>query len=140
MASYGTVIEYFSKGKIDIEHVLSNYIEKFEIFPTPPEVYYFKKKHGIIYNHFHEYCEPKDMRDFIFIKMLHEKNDLNTSDYCKIEDYKASLDVIDNNNKDLIRNYLINHDALAIVLYKVREGGKVIEGKYHAVTIGVCLE
>jgi hypothetical protein len=76
------------------------------------------------------------MRGFDFIKQFHDGNELKTKEYCRILDSKASLEEIDNNSKDLIRDYLINHDALAIVTFKVRVGGEVQIGKYHAVTIG----
>jgi hypothetical protein len=127
MASYGTIIEYFSNKEIKIEQVLINYFEKylFSITSEFPDI----KKHDLIYKHFHIYCGEHKLRGFGNVKRLHENNELNTRKYCQIFESHASLEEIDNNCKESIRNYLTINDSLVMVLYKVPEGN-------HAVVIG----
>lgn len=129
-ASYGTVIEYFSEGKVLIEHVLGRYVDKFNVFPSSPKVYYFREKHELIYDHFHNYCRKRNMRGFDLIKQLHNGNELQTKGYCQILDSDASLDVVTDQKLASIREKLINHNSLAIILYKVSAN------VYHAVTVG----
>jgi hypothetical protein len=128
MASYGTIIEYFSNKEIKIEQLLSNYFEKY-LFNITSEFSDIKKKHDLIFKHFHIYCKEHKLRGFDYVKRLHEKNELNTRKYCQIFESRASLEEIDDNCKESIRNYLTIYEALVMVLYKVTGGN-------HAIIIG----
>jgi hypothetical protein len=127
MASYCTIIEYFSNKEIKIEQLLRNYFEKY-LFSITSE-FDVKKKHDLIFKNFHRYCEEHNLRGFDYVKRLHENNELNTKKYCQIFESRASLEEIDDNCKESIRNYLTTHEALVMVLYKVTGGN-------HAVIIG----
>jgi hypothetical protein len=127
MASYGTIIEYFSNKEIKIEQLLSNYFEKY-LFSITSE-FDIKKKHDLLFKNFHRYCEEHNLRGFDYVKRLHENNELNTRKYCQIFESRASLEEIDDNCKESIRNYVTTREALVMVLYKVTGGN-------HAVTIG----
>lgn len=138
LASYGTVIEYFSQKRIHTEQVLSNYFEKNDLFERTSGVFYFVIKHTLISEHFDEYCKPKDLRGFDYIKQIHENNELGTRDYCRILDIKASDGLIVEEDLFRIRDVLRSQDALVMILYKSAEliqQDKTIE-YYHAITIG----
>jgi hypothetical protein len=130
LASYGTVLHYFSDGVISVENLLSKYSEKFEIKPTTSTGIDLESFQNQISDHFHGYCRSKNMRGFEYIKQLHKNDDLKTKDICQIVVDKASLKPIEQPDIDLIRNELENNDSLAMILYNVGAN------KYHAVTIG----
>jgi hypothetical protein len=138
LASYGIVIEYFSKGKMDCEHVLGNYFEKYNLYDKTTGVFYFKEKHKLIYEQFHEVCRRKKINGFTYISQLHDKNDLQTSDYCQIIDIQAPGTLIVEKDLFPIREILKDQDALLMVLYKSGEEtiNNVTNVFFHAIIIG----
>lgn len=138
LASYGTVIEYFSKKIVRVEQVLSNYFEKYNLYDKTSEDFYFKEKHKLISEHFHKSCEKKKIHGFKYIKQLHENNDLETGDYCKILDIQTEGELIVEKDLFNIRDILRDQDALTMVLYYVGEEmiQNVLKKYYHAITIG----
>mgnify|MGYP000956196279 FL=1 len=130
LASYGTVLHYFSEGEISVDNLLLRYSRRFKIKPTASTGSNLKALQKSICEHFHGYCNPKQMRGFEYIKQLHEQDEIKTKEYCQIVAAKASLESISQADIDLIRRELENSDSLAIILYKVNET------LYHAVTIG----
>jgi len=130
MASYGTVIEYFSDKSLKIDKVFDQYISHFQLHYRSVGKKGLANKHKSVADHFHAYCIPKNMRGFNFIKQLHEDNTLGTKDYCCIIHSNAILYKISEEEINDIRQALENNNALAIVLYKIDATNA------HAVTIG----
>ena len=119
MASYGTVIEYFSNKNVTIEQVLTRYLNHFKINVTSKKGDFITKKHELIYDHFHNgYCFPKNLSGFDFISQLHNDNILETLDSCQIGPCKFTSDIINDDQINLIRNELLDEETLAIILYK----------------------
>jgi hypothetical protein len=138
LASYGIVIEYFSKGKINCEQVLTNYFEKHNLYDKTTGDFYFKEKHKLIYEDFHKVCRRKKINGFTYISQLHKNNDLETSDYCKIIDVQTPGTLIVEKDLFPIREILKDSDSLVMVLYK--SGEETIDNAknvyFHAITIG----
>lgn len=130
MASYGTVIEYFSNGNLKIEKVLDRYINFFSLIYFSVGKNKIGNKHKEISKHFHSYCIPKNLRGFDFIKQLHEDDSFDTKQFCQIVLSNAQLHKISDTEIEILRKELVDNDAIAIVLYKVDNNHS------HAVTIG----
>ena len=129
MASYATVIEYFSDPILRIRDILERYIQfrKISYFKFGNKI--VAKKHQAIYKDFHDYCKP-DMRGFTFIEQLHRNDSLRTAKYCDIVISNALKQKVTDGEIERIRTELVENGAIAIVLYKVNQTTS------HAVTIG----
>jgi hypothetical protein len=130
MASYGAIIEYFSEGRINIHKVFDQYIKSQNLPNRSFGKALIIRKEEAITKHFHEHCQPIDMRGFAFIQQLHNADSIETRDICEIKSWNALRVKITDNEIQLIRSELIDNEALAMVLYKVSDR------LFHAVTIG----
>jgi len=131
MASYATIINYFSDNNLSIDNILERYINKLSVSYFQYAKNKQKKKQESISKHFHKYCwDNGDIRGFEFIKQLHNNNELETNGFCNIVGFKAQLQSLSQTDIELIRRELEENDALAMVLYKVSDR------KFHAVVIG----
>jgi len=131
VASYGTIIQYYSSDEISVENVLTRYLDHFKIRVNAPKGKMFQYQQKAITKHFHQdYCGPKNMRGFDFIKIIHNSNLFGTNLYCQITASQAYLHAISQEELTLIENEIKNEEALAMILYKVNAK------QFHAVIIG----
>lgn len=134
MASYSTIIEYYSDEELKIEQVIDKYISVFQLTYFSVGKNKRKNKHKVVFTHFHDYCRPLNKRGFDFIADLHNNNLLDTNQFCQIIANKAQLHSISEDDIAKIRTELIENEALAMILYKVDDSN------FHAVTIGYDTE
>lgn len=130
MASYGLVIEYYSKGEVTIAEVLDKYDNKFQLEYFNIAKHKQRNKEKAISDHFHMVCKPMDKRGFQYIKELHEDNVLGTAKYCKIVSSEALKTKITDDELENVRREIIENNSLVMLLYRVRDE------IHHAVVLG----
>jgi hypothetical protein len=130
LASYATIVEYFSVEAINIDDVLTNYLDYSGITLYHAKGKMIEAKHKAISKQFHKFCRPKNLRSSKYIEQLHETNSLFTKKYCRIISCEAELSQISHKSLKSIYDEITNKDALALILYKVQDRF------LHALTVG----
>lgn len=136
-ASYGIVVEYFSKSKFTVNKFLNDYLSKYKVDLKNQSIIAKQGQRKLIgYRenqlsaHFHKICrENGDKRGFEFIKEIHNEDIFNTLQFCSIVSSKAQKEYIEQLEVDLLREAL-KKGGLAMVLYKVSENS------LHSVIVG----
>ena len=123
-ASYGIVIEYFSRRDYPLPVFFKNYKSYFDL-DQPSGI----KIEEVISKHFYNYCDRNEKRKLEFVHEFHLSNLFNTRMYCRIGIWKSMLSPIDAEEvKDL--RYTLIDGGLAMVIYPVSKD------LFHCVVLG----
>lgn len=140
LASYSIVIEYFSKGKLDLSAIFTKFITLFEGLNSTIGRHLVKAKpeerrrlrENLISEKFHEHCRTNgDIRGFNYFVELHNSDVLNSNGFGTIirsNAFKDSFIPVAERNE--LRDALIDENRLAMVLYPVSANA------LHAVVVG----
>lgn len=127
LVSYSAIINYFSNNALSIDEVLDKYSRWAGIDDSLSKV----DKEKAVSDHYHDYCRPKGIRGFDYLAdIIHNNNNIDTQQYCKIVTRNASIDPISEVEKLKLRDDLKMSDRLAMVLSPVQYQ------EMHAIVLG----
>lgn len=137
-ASYGIIINYFSKKAITFDQIYLNVIDQFPGLKHEIESMLTKSpssdirvvSEDIISTKYHIHCRNVDIRGFDYIKSLHDTNALGTKQFCLVKESNAVYPgFIQLSERMSLRDNLMKIGGLAMVLFPVGPN-------WHAIVIG----
>jgi hypothetical protein len=124
IASYGIVMEYFSKGDYPLFLFFKNYKNYFDLV-QPAGI----RIEEVITKHFHNYCYTNEKMKFEFVREFHLSNLFNTRTYCRVALWKSMVFPIETEEVLELRHKLIN-GGLAMVIYTISHTS------FHCIVVG----
>src|ERR1700704_6171212 len=112
-ASYGIVIEYFSRGEYPLSTFFKNYKNYFDI-RQPSGI----KIEGVISKHFYDHCDRNEKMKFEFVHEFHLSNIFNTKMYCRVALWKSNFLPVEHDEVMELRYTLID-GGLVMVIYNI---------------------
>lgn len=130
VASYSIIQNYFSDNNLSVDEIIFEYCDFAQIDKGMAK----KEREQKIQDAYQDYCEPKNMRGFDYIRtIIHESDKLHTKSISHIVESRAGLNKIDDSDVDKLKEKLKKGDRLAMVLYYIPVGEAHLG---HAVVVG----
>lgn len=133
ISSYCIIQSYFSKDSSSVDDIMKQYCR----YANIPDSLSKKEREFAINRAYHKYCQPNDMRGFDYIRILHERNSINTRNISRIIKSWADKNMpIATPEISELQNSLKEGDRLLLVLYP----HSLSENIWHAIIIGWEIE
>jgi len=131
MVSYGTIIEYFTSRRKQVDSILNDYRKKHFKLPYYKKGERRKTLEMSVKNHVHDSCIPINMRGAKYIAELHNGNGINTLNDCSFDSFEAPTPQVPIASELIqeLKTKLENSNSLALIIYAT-------SADMHTVVIG----